>query len=337
MMNSLILKHIKNNCLKNKYIFLVLDFIQILLVFGLIYVYSYAKLTCLNREIYNGAISTYTINFDKQITFEELNDKIIDLDKLNLFLSIKLNIENTNDIDLYSYYIIENDNVHYGNKITNVNDAIYSSSIINENSPKIGDTYNVLGREYNIVGIRLDNEYIRIPFNSLIETDIIKSISLKLNFIPSQNERVQIDKKLINLFGSNIDFPESRNIILEKETSVILFVVLLFVILILINIYNLYIYIINKNKDMYKFYYVIGLSKRQIAFIVIVELLFHSLFSCAFASVLFKLTIYDIFNEISIVLLKIFDFFIPVIFFLVLNIVILILKLQLSFKSNKIH
>lgn len=159
------------------------------------------------------------------------------------------------------------------------------------NDLKLGDQFNILGEDYEIVGLRDIAEYIEIPFNDYTQkTYDVYGVDVTLEYLPSESETNQFMGLLGKVFGSNsyVIPPDKRDYSTEhsiSSKSIQLFLVLS---LSVINIFFLYTYMLGKRKTDYAVARICGCSVGRGFLILLAEFIIYEVIYMLLSMVTFS-------------------------------------------------
>lgn len=301
--------------IKHHYIFIIVsNLIQILIIIGFLHAYTYITFQKLNTESYK---SIYRIEYDAGCEFNKVNEYLKNIN-INEYNKIQLTFDEKSTI--FSYYLNDKIDITVGKYITNKFDAIYTYSYILKDNLEIGNTINILNKEYVISGMRYtasDLISVEIPYASLEDNDIIYSIVLYLNYYPSKNEKSELISSLEDTFKGEVIAPYEFNNKDEndKNTTIILLSILA-ICLSMINLFYFYSYIIRKERKNNYINYILGMNIKRISILMILKFLIFVIIDLIVGIILWYLLLFPLLNAESSIRFDFSNILVPIFIYL---------------------
>lgn len=279
---SLFLKINNNNDRKNKNIFILIIICQFLFLFILFI--SYSSIYCIMNGMYGQ--NQYNIKFIESHNVNVINNKLREF----------------NDYDNCVFYLSEDliasklpfSLILEGREIQNNNEIIISE----DSDFKIGETLNILDKDYIIVG-RNNRDYNEINVNSLaLYVEIDEIILIKHNLTNNKLKNSYINS--LNIFFKNsnvikpstISFAELFNY--NDYFRIITFILLLSFIALILSYY----YKFNNRKDIYVVHKLLGMSDIKLYCYNFIEICIVIFIEYILSMIIYYILYFSIFKKI---------------------------------------
>ncbi len=300
----MILQNLKSFITKRKSIFIFFILAQIVTLIGVFITYNYMEQEVSTQKSYYDDMRTYTVMLS--------NSKDIDK-KLSDILKQYDGIQHIKTVSYEGEYIVYGE--YYGKSgkefTVNLGDNLSESDITSGNKNilipdkafiyeettlsdlKIGDTYNLNGIAYKIIGLTMDGCFY-IPFNSMEEENKnqIMGVCVTTNKELSLSEAEQLTNILSNIFEDSVITPPQGEYGSEFNTfKMFVFFVILLLCLGIFNLSYLYIFILEQRKKQYAVFQICGCTKLRGALIYLAEILILSIIAYLAALLLFRFVV----------------------------------------------
>jgi ABC-type antimicrobial peptide transport system permease subunit len=161
----------------------------------------------------------------------------------------------------------------------------------NTASVKTGDTVNIFGRDFKVIGTEtsLAADYV-IPYRYIPDDAIVDVFQIFLTDVPTQKRVTEISDKMQELFKKPeyLGTPEIKDLVEEQTSNMYIFVSIIVMIIVMLDISLFYKYIFDLRLNEYSIFKVCGASNSNILAMTVIEMLAEYILSFAVASLLFR-------------------------------------------------
>lgn len=160
---------------------------------------------------------------------------------------------------------------------------------------KIGDEIEIAGSVYKIVG-KYNSDMPQIPINTLNDKCIVMSSQIHLHGIPMANASERYNRKIVDLFGSNVltHQPESIDLLEIQKNNFMIMGTIFVTVLIIINAVLCYIYILKSRKRWLAVMQICGANEKQCVIMYLLEILSINII-CSFVGMC--IFVFDIYGK----------------------------------------
>lgn len=300
----MILQNLKSFITKKKSIFIFFILAQIVTLVGVFVTYNYMEQEVSTQKSYYDDVRTYTVMLSDSKDIEEnLSDVLKQYD----------NIQHIYTVSYEGEYIVYGE--YYGKSekefTVSLGDDLSESDMTNGNKNmlipnktltyedtslsnlKIGDTYNLNGVAYKIIGSALDGCF-HIPFHSMEEEskNQIMGVCITTNKELSPSDSEQFIYMLSAIFEDAVITPPQAEYGSEFNTfKIFVFVVILLLCLGIFNLSYLYIFVLEQRKKQYAVFQICGCTKLRGALIYLAEILLLSVMAYSVSLLLFRFVV----------------------------------------------
>jgi hypothetical protein len=302
VMLAIIISNIKQFITTYRLIFVLFIISQLVSTLSIMFVYSVVVSQQKEERDYNQRIRTFTV--EPMTGFDRLLDRKLYeiMDEKNDFIrDITVKLGDTVNIHAkFTYPSSSPFYVSYGKYFTEEDflrgvKQVILSDRLTEGQKKVGDTFTINNREYEIIGMFSGAHYHEIPYKSIEDYNSISLIEIVLEEVPNKKDVEQWREYLHGKFpDAIIAVPEVQNlqyvaVNLYRSVSSI-FIGLLAV----LNFSYLYRYILLKRRGQYASLRICGCSIFKGALIYLSEVLFLSITQFGFSSIIFQAAIFPL-------------------------------------------
>ena len=305
-----LIKNIKQFMTKHRFFFLLFVLCQVVSVIVLLFSYGiFQNFNIVKKE----AIimeQMVEITFDKNGTekLSEIKKAISNISKENLeqinrfFIStsedgkyIKMHIQYDNDGFIWEPEVAFNveDNLEYGRVFTESEYRNGDKVVIVSKNLATSDTIEILGEEYEIIGVR-DEE--KVPDNSVnisyyAPIDNLKTWLVVLSYdkLPSRAHYLHVKDAFESVFGDRVTFPEFETADVEERYyyNTVMIISVVVALLCAINFSVLYKYILTKRRKTLAIFRMSGCTARKARRLYITEIMLISVPLFALCTILY--------------------------------------------------
>lgn len=201
-----------------------------------------------------------TVAFDQNVCFSECNHAIDSLsDELSEISNIKVTVgdENTFAMKMPWNYMIQ-----YGTSFDSTDEPQIVVGCFGTLYGEIGSYAEVDGKSYRIVGQRAVEYFNQINYASLTDDTAIQKIEIILSPISSSQKIDRIGKKVESAFpNAQITLPNTMDYASFLLSDPQFYIAIILTVFAVLNLMQLYRYLLNKRKNLYAVYQICGCNK----------------------------------------------------------------------------
>lgn len=302
---SLVFKNLKVFAKEKTYYFVMIVIDQIISFVILMMVYGILQNNLATKDEVKTSDTMYNIEFkEEDMKITEFQPKIMELTKYmgddfkDCYIFIQYDDESlVSSLVNPDYYEVEYEGMFDYQQVIGTEYVARVSKMLTD---KIGDTIEIAGNSYEIVG-KYNSDMPQVPINALSEQCIVRSVQINLNGIPMHEDSKGYDKKIVDLFGSQAlsHQPETIDLLEIQKNNFMIIGTIFVTVLIIINAILCYVYILKNRKRWLAVMRICGAEEKHCAILYLLEMMSINII-CSFVGMnLFVFLIYGKMAEMN--------------------------------------